>query len=111
MTQAPYGFSHLEPVRLLTFIQAVLVPHTLLWYDRYGADVFRRLAQTRRKPAEPRPGKRRLPPRRDLEQVWQRARENETEIWRILVTEKRTVTREAYRRLAEALPSVRLTTS
>ena len=25
--------------------------HTLLWYDRYGADVFRRLAGTRRKPA------------------------------------------------------------
>jgi hypothetical protein len=85
--------------------------HTLLWYDRYGADVFRRLAGTRRKPAQPRPGKRRLPPRRDLEQVWQRARENEAEIWRILVTEKRTVTREAYRRLAEAFPSVSLTTS
>lgn len=85
--------------------------HTLLWYDRYGADVFRRLAGTRRKPAQPRPGKRRLPVRRDLEQVWQRARENEAEIWRILVTEKRTVTRKAYRRLAEALPSVRLTTS
>jgi hypothetical protein len=85
--------------------------HTLLWYDRYGADVFRRLAGTRRKPAQPSPGKRRLPPRRDLEQVWQRAREHEAEIWRILVTEKRTVTREAYRRLAEAFPSVRLTTS
>ncbi len=82
--------------------------HTLLWYDRYGADVFRRLAGTRRKPAQPRPGKRRLSPRRDLEQVWQRAREHEAEIWRILVTEKRTVTREAYRRLAEALPSVRI---
>ncbi|PIV01206.1 MAG: B12-binding domain-containing radical SAM protein [Syntrophobacterales bacterium CG_4_8_14_3_um_filter_58_8] len=83
--------------------------HTLLWYDRYGADVFRRLAGTRREPAEPRPGgKRRLPPRRDLEQVWQRAREHETEIWRILVTEKRAVSREAYCRLAEALPSVRI---
>jgi len=49
--------------------------------------------------------KRRLPLQRDLEQVWQRAREHEAEIWRILVTEKRTVTREAYRRLAEALPT------
>ncbi len=78
--------------------------HTLLWYDRYGVDCFRRFAGTRRKLAEPRPGKRRLPPRRDLERVWQRAREHEAEIWRILVTEKRTVTREAYRRLAEALP-------
>ena len=85
--------------------------HTLICYDRYGADVFRRLAGTRRKPAESHSGKRRLPPRRDLEQVWQRAREHEAEIWRILVTEKRTVTREAYRRLAEAFPSVRLTTS
>ncbi|MHB9097612.1 MAG: B12-binding domain-containing radical SAM protein, partial [Syntrophales bacterium] len=82
--------------------------HTLLWYDRYGADVFRRLAVQRRKPAEPRPGKQRLPARRDLEQVWQRAREHEAEIWRTLVTEKRTVTREAYRRLAEALPSARI---
>ena len=82
--------------------------HTLLWYDRYGVDVFRRLAGTRRKPAQPRPGKRRLSPQRDLEQVWQRAREHEAEIWRILVTEKRTVTREAYRRLAEALPPVRI---
>ena len=80
----------------------------LLWYGRYGADVFRRLAGTRRKSAKPLPGKRRLSPRRDLEQVWQRAREHEAEIWRILVTEKRMVTREAYRRLAEALPSVRI---
>ena len=85
--------------------------HTLFWYDRCGADVFRRLAGTKRKPAEPRRGKRRLPRRRDLEQVWQRARENEAEIWRIMVTEKRTVTREAYRRLARALPAVRLTAS
>ena len=82
--------------------------HTLLWYDRYGADVFRRLAATRRKSAEPFSGKRRIPLRHDLEQVWQRAREHEAEIWRILVTEKRTVTRETYRRLAEALPSVRI---
>ena len=66
---------------------------------------FRRFAGTRRKPAQPRPGKRLPSPRRDLEQVWQRAREHEAEIWQILVTEKRTVTREAYRRLAEALPS------
>ena len=79
--------------------------HTLLWYDRYGADVFRRLALMRQKPAEPRPAKRRLPPRRDLDRIWQRARENESGIWRTLVTEKRTVTREAYRRLAEALPA------
>jgi anaerobic magnesium-protoporphyrin IX monomethyl ester cyclase len=82
--------------------------HTLLWYDRYGVDVFRRLAGARRKSAEPFSGKRRIPLRHDLEQVWQRARENEAEIWRILVTEKRTVTRETYRRLAEALPSVRI---
>ena len=82
--------------------------HTLLWYDRYGADVFRRLAGTRRKSVSPGPGKGRLSPRRDLERIWQRARENEGEIWRILVTEKRTVTREAYNRLAEALPSVRM---
>ncbi len=75
--------------------------HTLLWYDRYGADIFRRLAGRRRKPAAPCSGKRRLPPRRDLERVWRRAREREAEIWRILVTEERTVTREAYRRLAE----------
>ncbi len=74
--------------------------HTLLWYDRYGTDVFRRLAGMKRK--------RRLPPHRDLERVWQCAREREAEIWRIMVTKERTVTREAYRRLAEALPSVRL---
>ena len=58
-------------------------------------------AETRSTP----PGKRRLSPQRDLEQVWQRAREQEAEIWRIMVTEKRTVTREAYRRLADALSS------
>jgi anaerobic magnesium-protoporphyrin IX monomethyl ester cyclase len=84
--------------------------HTLLWYDRYGADVFRCLAGTGRKPTQPPSGKRRPPPQRDLDQVWERARENEAEIWRILVREKRTVTRGAYRRLAEALPSVRLAT-
>ena len=137
MTRAPYGFSHLEPAHqsapsktpadrerindaidrfawswlLHRYLWAgsLSTAHALLWYDRCGADVFRRLAGTLRELAEPRPGKRR--PRRDLEQVWQRTREHEAEIWRILVTEKRTVTREAYHRLAEALPSVRLTTS
>jgi hypothetical protein len=81
--------------------------HTLLWYDRYGIDLFRRLAGTGAKPADPHPGKGRLPRRRDLERIWQRARENEAEIWRILVMEKRTVTREAYNRLAGALPPIK----
>jgi len=84
--------------------------HTLLWYDRYGVDVFRRLAGTKLKPGKHRSAKRRLPSH-NIEQIWQCARENEAEIWRILVTEKRTVTRKAYNRLAEALPSVRLATS
>ena len=74
--------------------------HTLLWYDRCGTDVFRRLAGMKKK--------RRFSPHRDLDRVWQRAREREAEIWRIMVTEERTVTREAYRRLSEMLPSVSL---
>jgi hypothetical protein len=82
--------------------------HTLLWYDRYGVDVFRRLAGRGRKPAGSRPAKRPLPRQREMERLWQRARANEAEIWRILVTERRTVTREAYRRLAEALPALPL---
>ena len=40
--------------------------------------------------------------------TWQGARENEAEIWRVLVTEKRTVTREAYRQMAEALQPLAL---
>lgn len=82
--------------------------HTLLWYDHHGVDIFRRLAGTRPRPVKTGPGKRRLPRQRGMEEIWQRARRNEAEIWRILVTEERTVTREAYRRLAGALPSVKL---
>jgi hypothetical protein len=44
-----------------------------------------------------------------MEEIWQRARRNEARIWQILVNEERTVTRAAYRRLAGALPPVKLT--
>lgn len=82
--------------------------HTLLWYDHCGIDVFRRFADEHGKQNQPGSGRRLCTASRNIGRIIQSARNNEAEIWRILVTEKRTVTREAYRQLAEKLPPARL---
>ena len=76
--------------------------HTVLYYDRYGRDVFRRLASA----ADggvigARPTVRAAP--FDLAAV-ARALDHEAEIWHRLVRVERRVSREAYEALAAGLP-------
>jgi len=64
--------------------------HTLLWYDRYGPDVFRRFAgvKTARTLAQ-----------ESLEPQFHQTLEHEADIWQTLIYEQRRVTRRAYREL------------
>ena len=74
--------------------------HTLLWYERFGPQIFKQLAHISRVAA----------PAADLPHhvrtVAEHAVENEADLWHELVRRKRTVTPELYRRLAENLPSL-----
>lgn len=78
--------------------------HTLLWYERYGADVFRRFAHTK----VPRLDKPIASTQYYVEQMAQQAREHESDIWQTLIHERRLVTRNAYYRLADNMPAVML---
>jgi len=80
--------------------------HTLLWYDRYGPDVFKRIAGIRQHVQPPRIRKPSVSARSAVAQIAQQAHANEAEIWRTLIRAKRTVTRDLYRQLADDLPSV-----
>jgi hypothetical protein len=77
--------------------------HTLLWYDRFGRDAFRRLRHRRRRSV----ARRVAPARFDVAAVAEQSAAAELSIWHILVRERRQVTRAAYRALAEALPVAR----
>jgi hypothetical protein len=78
--------------------------HTILWYDRFGPDAFRRLRMRR---AELEVPERVASARFDVGGVAERAREAEQQIWTTLVREKREVSRAAYKALADALPAAR----
>jgi anaerobic magnesium-protoporphyrin IX monomethyl ester cyclase len=70
---------------------ALSTAHTLLWVDRFGPDVFRRLARAPRSAAPvPAPS---------------RAIEDEARIWHEITHVRRRFSRELYRELAEALPA------
>jgi hypothetical protein len=77
--------------------------HTILWYDRYGPDAFRRLRERRSVVRAP---DRTALARFDVATVAARSQAAEMEIWRTLVRERREVSRAAYRALADALPAV-----
>jgi len=79
--------------------------HTLLWYERYGPDIFKRLAE---KPERERLRKNRLRRTRyDPEKVGAAAFANEDRIWQELVYTHREVSRDLYARLAGACPEAR----
>ncbi len=82
---------------------ALSTAHTLLWYDRYGPDIFKRLAEMKIRFAPPvKPG---FPPSRfDFERIVEIAEENEARIWAELIRQKEAVGPELYRKLAQALP-------
>src|SRR5262249_51960936 len=76
--------------------------HTLLFYDRHGPDVFRRLAGRPRR-AIPSPSWSGVA-RFDLAAITERSGAAEAEIWQKLVRERREVSRAAYRARADPLP-------
>jgi anaerobic magnesium-protoporphyrin IX monomethyl ester cyclase len=78
---------------------ALSTAHTMLFYERFGPDVFKELAGG---PAPDVPGARArtAPARYDVAEVARRSAEWEAEIWRRLVREERKVSRARYRELA-----------
>ena len=76
--------------------------HTLLWYERFGPQVFKQLAHIARvaTPAADLP--------HHVRTVAEHAFKNEANLWHLLVHEKRTVTPDLYRQSAENLPSLRV---
>jgi hypothetical protein len=76
--------------------------HTLLWYARFGPQIFKQLARI--EDLHPGVHAAALPLR--VRAVAEHAFTNEANIWQELIRERRTVTPERYRRLAENLPSL-----
>ncbi|UQA55593.1 B12-binding domain-containing radical SAM protein [Polyangium aurulentum] len=85
---------------------ALSTAHTMLWYQRLGKDVFRRLGPA---PAARIPGAkpREAVARFDLEAIAETSAEREAAIWEQLVYGARRVTRKDYRAAADALPHAR----
>jgi len=82
---------------------ALSTAHTLLWYAKYGPDVFRRFAGTSRRAALTRkapPG----PSRFDAERIAEKALAHESEIWYTLIHEKKAVSRRLYAALCRTYP-------
>lgn len=76
--------------------------HTFLYYDHFGADIFRRLAGN-----APKTKRRESPLPAAVARIAERARRNEAEIWQTMIYERRAVTPDLYRTLAAALRPVR----
>jgi len=84
---------------------ALSTAHTLLWYSREGAGVFRKLAATPGKVLLPQ-GKSSLKSRFNVELMITRAQENEAMIWNRLIHEEERVGPAPYEALARSLPLV-----
>ncbi len=80
---------------------AVSTAHTLLWYDRFGSQVFKELAGGP-PPEVPGAHSRTAPARFDVIAVARAAAAHEASIWQTLVREEKKVSRARYRTLAEA---------
>jgi hypothetical protein len=78
--------------------------HTILWYDHFGPDAFRRMRTRRAEGIAP---ERMAAARFDVALVAERARAADMKIWSELVRERREVSRAAYKALADAAPAVR----
>ena len=76
--------------------------HTLLYYDHFGADIFRRSAST-----APKASRRETPFPAAVARIAERARRNEANIWHAMIYECRAVSPALYRKLAAALRPVR----
>ena len=82
---------------------ALSTAHTLLWYARCGADVFRRHADTPRLMAVKHPASNRSA-RFDVHRMLRAAAGREAEIWRRLIYEEKAVSSRLYYRYSNAYP-------
>ncbi len=76
--------------------------HSLLWYRRFGPDVFRKISHMRL-PQKPVASSRR---RKEIEKIAMASQENEENIWHTLIYKKRSVSPKAYRHMAAQIPSI-----
>ena len=76
--------------------------HSLLWYRRFGADIFRKTGRVRL------PGKGTAVSQhmKRIEKIARMAEENEENIWHTLIYEKRSVRPGDYRKLADQIPPI-----
>jgi hypothetical protein len=93
-------------VRRYPWAGAVSTAHTLLYYERFGPEIFKDLAAA--PPAEiPGARPRVARSRYDVAEIARASAARESEIWRVLVRDRRRVSRAAYRVLAAETPAVR----
>jgi hypothetical protein len=83
---------------------ALSTAHTLLWYERFGPDVFKRLAGAAIAEV-PGASFRTAPARFDVVALAEACAEREGAIWSELVQVRRTVSAALYRELASAVPA------
>jgi|CXWL01.1.fsa_nt_gi hypothetical protein len=83
---------------------ALSTAHTFLWYERFGPDVFKRLAGGTAREV-PGAAARTAPTRFDVVAIADLAHEHEAEIWHQLIHERRAVSATLYRELAASLPA------
>jgi anaerobic magnesium-protoporphyrin IX monomethyl ester cyclase len=80
--------------------------HTLLWYAHFGPDAFRRASAGRPTSKGRRAPRPRSPYGFDVAKIGPEAEANEANVWYTLTHQRRLVSRNAYRELANRLPSV-----
>jgi Radical SAM superfamily len=80
--------------------------HTLLWYERFGPQIFKQLARKKGLRSGARVDALAAALPHHVRRVAEHAFENEANLWHMLVHGKRTVTPHLYRQLAENLPSL-----
>lgn len=87
---------------------ALSTAHTQLYYERYGADVFRKNASRRQTRNRRIPASCKKPGVHfDLKKIERACTEHEAEIWHSLVWQQRAVSRAAYQRLARTYPELK----
>lgn len=79
--------------------------HTILWYDKKGPDVFRKMAKKGHR-ASFSPPQAKVKSRYDIKRMGVSAIANEAEIWQTLVYEQRAVSPKKYDFIAEKYPPI-----
>jgi anaerobic magnesium-protoporphyrin IX monomethyl ester cyclase len=81
---------------------ALSTAHSLLWYQRYGPDVFRKISNMRLPQKHLASSGR----RKKIEKIALAAQKNEEDIWHTLIYKKRSVSPKAYRQMAAQIPPI-----